>query len=94
MDTLLCVFLALAGLCSYVFCTMQVRASFSLSLFSWIIAIPWLGIYAIRELSKLDAIDLTTWNNASQVGEFTLILAVIGLSLVTAGGKRHARQLR
>lgn len=94
MDTLLAVLLALAGLCSYVFCTMQLRASLSLSLFSWIIAIPWLAIYAVRELSKLDALDVLTWNSASEVGEVTLIIAIIGLSLLTTGGKRNARKLR
>ncbi|MEL6758685.1 MAG: hypothetical protein AAFP81_19825 [Pseudomonadota bacterium] len=89
MDTVILAIVALAGLCSYVFCTMQLRATITLVAFSWLIAIPWLAIYSIRTLSKLDGLDIFEWQGASQMGELTLVLAVIGLSLVATGGKRN-----
>jgi uncharacterized protein YebE (UPF0316 family) len=89
MDTLVLSIIALAGICAYVFCTMRMRASFSLSLFSWMVAIPWLTLYAVRNLMSLDNAQVISWQGNAEMGPITLILAVIGLSLVTAGGKRN-----
>lgn len=93
MDTLILAVVALAGLCSYVFCTMRVKASFALALFSWLVAIPWLTVYSVRKLMTLDTVELVAWHGGAEMGPITLILAVIGLCLLTAGGNRHARKL-
>lgn len=87
MDALVLAIMAVAGICSYVFCTMRQRAPFSLSLFAWCVAIPWLSIYAVRTLWSLNGIHLTSWTGQHEIGPLTLILAVAGLSLVAAGGK-------
>lgn len=93
MDTLIISIVALAGICSYVFCTLKLRASFALTLFSWIVAIPWLGIYAVRKLWMLNSAELVSWQGSAEIGPVTLILIVIGLSLVVAGGKRRVAGL-
>lgn len=93
MDTLVISIITLAGICSYAFCTMRMHASFALSLFSWCVAIPWLTVFAVRKLSSINSVDVLSWSNTAQMGPVTLILSVIGLSLVTAGGKRRATGL-
>ncbi|MEL6755002.1 MAG: hypothetical protein AAFP81_01100 [Pseudomonadota bacterium] len=89
MDTVILAIVALAALCSFVFCTMQLRATITLAAFSWIIAIPWLGVYSVRTLSTLDGLDILEWQGNAEMGIGTLIFCVIGLSLVATGGKRN-----
>lgn len=93
MDTLIMAVIAIAGVCSFVFCTLEQRASFALTLFSWCAAIPWLTIYAVRKLMSLNNVELVTWHGGAEIGPVTLILAVIGLSLLAVGGKPRAAGL-
>lgn len=91
MDNLLILIATMLGLVCLIWVSMRNAGNFALGCFVWAFGAPWLAVYQIIIVSKLDAYSLMEWSGDATMGPITLAIVTLGVSMFFVGGRQDAK---